>query len=113
LRSGAFARFTSLAELATDSFLLLSAAQNYSFFEEISSKNSVFCAAGISCLFINIRGSTYKINFTFVRALAGATLRYCDLPQPVGAQRVRGFHFERTRARDANGLVTCVLNQPL
>jgi hypothetical protein len=48
-----------------------------------------------------------------VRALAGATLRYCSLLQPAGAQRVRGFRFERIRARDANGLVTCFLNQPL
>jgi hypothetical protein len=50
---------------------------------------------------------------SLVRALAGAALSYCDLPPPVGAQRVRGFHFERIRARDANGSVPCFLNQLL
>jgi hypothetical protein len=55
----------------TDSFLRLPPAQNFAFFEEICSKKVVFCAAGISCLFIKICGSTYKIKFISCARLPG------------------------------------------
>jgi hypothetical protein len=68
----------------------------------------VFCAAGISCLFNNICGSTYKINFTSCAHLAGRRFVIATFHSPSS-----GVHFEHIRARDANGLVTCFLNQPL
>jgi hypothetical protein len=82
--------------------------------KEICPKKAVFCAAGISCLFIHQHlWFELQNQIHLVRALAGAALSYCNLPQPVGAQRVRGFRFEHIRAREANGLVTCFLNQLL